>query len=92
MELDTGPSRVKEAMAAARRGYGFYILRTVSALGVGLLSAGTAGYFVEANNNISLKREVQQRDVRIDAWLERYSAMMDNYIDLAKDCSGFSRY
>lgn len=86
MELNTGPSAVTEATAKAKRGYGFWILSSMVAIVIGLLSAGTAAFFVELNTNEQLRSQIERREERIQAWDDRYTRLLDSYTRLAQDC------
>lgn len=86
MEMDTGPSAVHEATAKAKRGYGFWILSSIVAIVVGLLSAGTAAFFVELHTNAQLREQIERREARIDSWDARYTRLLDSYTRLAQDC------
>lgn len=91
MELDNQPSHVKQATAAPRHKYGYYLLYTIVAIMIGLLGAGTAGFFAQSHANAILRAEIAIRDSRVDTWSERYSDMLENYIDLAKMCNSGGR-
>lgn len=86
MELNTGPSAVNEATAKAKRGYGFWILISIVTVVVGLLSAGSAAFFVELHTNAILREQLDRREERIQAWDERYTRLLESYTRLAQDC------